>query len=114
MFLGPAAMGITVFEELRKDGSASARTLSAEALAKDTDPAILKVLEEALEDKNWLVRAGVVKALAMRGSRAAIPKVETMLEDKQDAVRYIAAAALVRLEGGPRKVAKPVVSKSAK
>jgi HEAT repeat protein len=114
MFLGPAAMGITVFEELRKDGSAAARALSAEALAKDTDPATIKVLEEALDDKNWLVRAAVVKALAMRGSRAAIPKLEALLEDKQEAVRYIAAAALVRLEGGRRKIAKPVAAKNAK
>src|SRR5437868_3248731 len=33
MFLGPAAMGITVFEELRKDAGASARVLSASILA---------------------------------------------------------------------------------
>ena len=114
MFLGPAAMGIMVFEELRKDGSASARTLSAETLGKTTDPAILTILEEALDDKNWLVRAAVVKALAMRGSRSSIPKVETMLADKQEAVRYIAAASLIRLEGAPRKVAKPTMGKNAK
>lgn len=114
IFLGPAAMGITAFEELRKDGSASARTLSAEALTKDTDPATIKVLEEALDDKNWLVRAALVKALAMRGSRASIPKVQALLEDKQDAVRYTAAAALVRLEDGPRKLTKPIAAKNAK
>ena len=114
IFLGPAAMGITVFEELRKDGSASARTLSAELLTKDSDPATIKVLEEALDDKNWLVRAAVVKALAIRGSRASIPKVEALLEDKQEAVRYFAAAALVRLEGGPRKLTKPTAPKAAK
>jgi hypothetical protein len=33
MFLGPVSMGITVFEELRKDGSASARTLATALLA---------------------------------------------------------------------------------
>lgn len=114
MFLGPAAMGIMVFEELRKDGSASARTLSAETLAKGADPAILTILEEALDDKNWLVRAAVVKALAMRGSRSSIPHVETMLADKQEAVRYIAAASLIRLEGMPRKVGKPAQRKNQK
>lgn len=114
MFLGPAAMGIMVFEELRKDGSASARTLSAETLAKGADPAILTILEEALDDKNWLVRAAVVKALAMRGSRSSIPHVETMLADKQEAVRYIAAASLIRLEGMPRKAGKLAQRKNQK
>ena len=112
MFLGPGAMGIMVFEELRKDGSASARTLSAAALAKDTDPATIKILEEALDDKNWIVRAEVVKALAMRGSRASIPKITQMLEDKQDGVRYSAAAAIIRLDNGPRKVVRPLPAKT--
>jgi HEAT repeat protein len=112
MFFGPAAMGITVFEELRKDGSASARTLSAAALAKDTDPATIKVLEEALDDKNWIVRAAVVKALAMRGSRASIPKIEPLLEDKHEGVRYVAGAAIVRLDNGPRKAVRPLPVKS--
>lgn len=114
MFLGPAAMGITVFEELRKDGSAAAKTLSAAALAKDTNPATTEVLDGALGDKNWLVRAAVVKALALQGNRASVPKVEAMLEDKQEAVRYMAAAALVRLEGGQRKIVKPVAAKNTK
>ena len=48
-FLGPFAIGITVYEELRKDGSASARTLSAAALATDKDPATIAPLEDALE-----------------------------------------------------------------
>ena len=108
MFLGPGAMGIMVFEELRKDGSASARTLSAAALAKDTDPATIKLLEEALDDKNWIVRAAVVKALAIRGSRASIPKIQRLLDDKQEGVCYVAAAAIVRLDNGPRKVVKPL------
>ncbi len=114
IFLGPAAMGFTVYEELRKDGSATARTLSAAALSKDSALATTNVLGEALEDKNWLVRVAVLKALASQGNLASIPKVESMLEDKHDAVRYMAAAALVRLEGGPRKPAARVAPKTAK
>ncbi len=114
MFLGPAAMGITVFEELRKDGAASARTLAADALATDRDPATIKALEEALDDKNWIVRAAVIKALAARGSRSSVPKIEILLTDKQEAVRYYAAAAIVRLEVVRKKVTKPAATVSGK
>ncbi|MEO8131716.1 MAG: HEAT repeat domain-containing protein [Bryobacteraceae bacterium] len=109
MFLGPAAMGFVVFEELRKDGSAWARILAVETVTKGANPAANKVLEEALEDKSWLVRVAVLKALAFRGSRASIPKIEALLDDKHDGARYSAAAALVRIEAAaPRRAVKPV------
>jgi HEAT repeat protein len=114
MFLGPAAMGITVFEELRKDDSAAARTLSAAALATDRDPATIKALEEALDDKNWVVRAAVAKALAVRRNRASIPKIAAMLEDKQDGARYMAAAAIVRLAILPRAAVRPGAPKATR
>ena len=96
-FLGPFGMGILVIEELRKDGSAAARTLSVAALAHGTDPKTLDVLIDALSDKNWVVRAAAVKALATRGNAAMISKLEPSLHDKQEAVRYMAAAAIIRL-----------------
>ncbi len=106
-FLGPAALGITVFEELRKDGSASARTLAASMLATDNDPKTIASLEDALIDKNWVVRAAVVKALVMRRSKASVPKIHLLLQDKREAVRYVAAAAMIRLKGETRKPSKP-------
>jgi len=108
MFLGPAAMGIIVFEELRKDGSAWARIIAVETLTKGADQAATKSLEEALDDKSWLVRTAVTKALALRGSRASIPKIEPLLDDKHDGVRYSAAAAIIRMESSPRKSVKPI------
>ncbi|HUS07532.1 MAG TPA: HEAT repeat domain-containing protein [Bryobacteraceae bacterium] len=99
MFLGPFSMGIMVFEELRKDGSASARTLATVMLASDSDPASIRNLEEALSDKNWIVRAAAAKALAARGSRDSVPNIEPLLSEDRHRVRYVAAAAIVALAG---------------
>jgi len=104
MFLGPFAMGITVYEELRKDASASARTLAAAMLSTDNDPATISSLEDGLQDKNWIVRAAAAKALAARGNPASIAKLEPLLTDKQDGVRDMAAAAIVKLDLDRKKL----------
>jgi hypothetical protein len=46
--LGPFGIGISIAEELRKDSSASARVLSADALARDNDAGSAEQLEDAL------------------------------------------------------------------
>jgi HEAT repeat protein len=104
-FLGPFGIGILVFEELRKDGSATARTLSVAALARDTDPKTLEVLVEALEDKNWVVRAAAAKALSTRGDAAMIAKLAPMLQDKNEEVRYVSAGAIINLDAVSRRLA---------
>jgi HEAT repeat protein len=103
MFLGPFAMGFTVFEELRKDASASARTLSAALLSTDDDPNTISSLEGALQDKNWIVRAAAAKALSARSSTGSVTKLVPLLEDKQEGARDIAAAAIIKLDVDARK-----------
>jgi len=98
MLFGPAAMGVTVYQELQKDAGATARTLAASLLAKDTDPSSVAVLEEGLSDKNWIVRAACAKGLAERASIGSVVKLAYLLDDKADGSRYTAAAAIVRLE----------------
>ncbi len=95
--LGPFAIGLTVAEELRKDNSASARALSAALLAMDRSPESAERLEQALDDKNWLVRATAAKSLANRRHRHALPRLEALLSDHKDVVRYSAAAAILAL-----------------
>jgi HEAT repeat protein len=109
-FLGPFGIGILVLEELRKDGGATARTLSVAALATDSDPKTIEVIADALQDKNWVVRAAAAKALAFRGDVSIIPKLEAALGDKQDAVGYVAGAAIIRLDAFNRR---PAPGKSA-
>ena len=103
MLFGPASMGISAIEEMRKDSSASARALSAVLLGTDNSPESVKALEEALVDKNWVVRAAVVKSLAMRGDRKQIATLQSMLTDQEEAVRYMAAAGVIRLQVAGKK-----------
>ena len=96
-FLGPASMGFTVGEMALKDGGAPGRTAAVAALAKDPDPYIVTLLEWALADKSWAVRAAVVKVLGERGNQNTIPKLLPLLTDDRDLVRSLAAAAVIRL-----------------
>jgi HEAT repeat protein len=106
MFLGPFGMGFMVYDELRKDGSATARVLSASALATDKDPKTIAPLEEALSDKNRIVRAAAAKALGERNSKTSIPKVASLLDGDTDQARFTAAAAVIRLSAPARLIPK--------
>lgn len=97
--LGPLSLGFALAEEMTKDGTASARALSATILAADPDPSSLHALESALVDKNWIVRIAAAKSLARRGSTTSVPKLEPLLADEKEAVRYTAAAAILKLTG---------------
>jgi HEAT repeat protein len=96
--LGPFAIGIKVAEELRKDNSGSGRAISASLLATDGTAQSAERLEQALDDKNWLVRAAAAKSLAKRKYRHALPRIEARLGDDHDVVRYSAAGAILALE----------------
>jgi HEAT repeat protein len=54
-------------------------------------------LEEALGDKNWVVRAAAAKALGNYQHKGVIPKLQELLQDDKEPVRFMAAASLVRL-----------------
>jgi len=98
--LGPFALGLPVAEELMKDRTAQARVLSATYLATDSEPQSLREFEDALADKNWMVRAAAAKAVGALSRRELIPKLKPLLDDEKDAVRYMAAASIVRLTQG--------------
>jgi HEAT repeat protein len=100
-FLGPASVGINVAEEAAKDAGAPGRTTAAAILGKDPDPYALTLLEWALADRSWVVRAAVAKALGERGNQDTIPKLLPLLSDDRHAVRYLAAASIVRLSLRP-------------
>jgi HEAT repeat protein len=95
--LGPFGIGLSLAEELRKDRSASARILAADALASDRNPGTPQELEVALADKSWAVRAAAAQALAKRGYRHSILALNHLLADKNDIVKYTAAGAIVHL-----------------
>jgi len=107
-FLGPASMSITVGQMALKDGGSPGRTAAVAAIAKDPDPYVVTLLEWALADKSWAVRAAVVKALGERGNQNTISKLLPLLRDDRDLVRSLAAAAVIRLTetSAPRDLAE--------
>ena len=100
--LGPAGIGVTAVTEAMKElkgagGGIPGRAVAAEVLGKDTDPYALTLLEWALGDNNWAVRVAVCKALGDRGNDGTIAKLQPLLNDDHRAVRYMAAASMVKL-----------------
>ena len=100
--LGPAGIAIQAATEAMKEakgvsGGIPGRALAAEVLGKDSDPYALTLLEWALDDNNWAVRVAVCKALGERGNDGTIAKLQPMLNDDHRAVRYMAAASMVKL-----------------
>lgn len=102
--LGPFAEGITVARELAKDRSAPARALSASLLGEYPGPDSKRLLVDTIEDKNIAVRAAVAKALGGFDDQSLIPQLAPLLSEKGtpvikpvDAVRFMAAAAIIRL-----------------
>jgi HEAT repeats len=101
VFLGRASMGIDAIHEAmqenNKDAAAPGRSAAASILGKDPDPYSLVLLEWGLGDNNWAVRVAVAKALGERGNQQTIVKLSPLLSDDRHAVRYMAAASMVKL-----------------
>jgi HEAT repeat protein len=98
---GPAGMALTAVTDaahLRSKGS-PARAAAAAYLAKDPDPYAVTLLEWALGDESRLVRIEAAKGLGARGNAGSISKLEPLLKDDHNAVRTMAAAAIIRLAG---------------
>jgi HEAT repeat protein len=100
---GPLGAGVGVMEQIMKDSSAPERMLAATLLAQDKGAEAIGDLAEALMDKNPLVRATAAKLLGGFSGPTVRPKLKPLLEDKSEAVRYMAAASIVRIERRSRR-----------
>jgi HEAT repeat protein len=96
-FVPFAGMGWQAFKVIRKGDPSPVRAAAAKVLTKDADPATTKALADAAGDKNWVVRAAALEALAGRGDPSVLDTVELYMSDDKDAVKYTAAAAVLRL-----------------
>ena len=98
---GPAGMAIDAVTEgakaAKQGAGAPGRVITAEILAKDTNPYSLQLLEWALNDQSWPVRVAVCKALGERGDPGSIDKLVPVMSDEHHAVRYMAAASIIRI-----------------
>jgi HEAT repeat protein len=66
-------------------------------LERDPDPGISKGLLKAASDKHWTVRVAALSAIARHGDVSLIGPITPYMADKKAAVRYTAAAAILRL-----------------
>ena len=100
--LGPFNIGVIAAEQVFKGGAAAARMQALNLLAQDCDTQTFKLLEAAATgDDNWAEKAAAAKALGRCGNPDAIPKLETNLSDSNAAVRFMSAAAIIRLSRKP-------------
>ena len=102
--LGPFAEGVTIARELARDRGAPAEALSATLLGEHPNPDAEKILVDTLQDRNLAVQAAVAKALGGFDDPTLIPRLVTLLSEKgtpvfrpADALRFMAAAAIVRI-----------------
>jgi HEAT repeat protein len=98
---GPAAIGIDALQEIVKDvkksSGAAGRVVVAGMLAKDRDPNTISLLEWALRDDSSAVRGAVAQALGGCGNGDTVLKLAPLLSDDSHGPRYLAAAAIIRL-----------------
>src|ERR1700674_3170510 len=96
-FVPFAGVGWVAIKTITKDDTSPVRAASPKVLAKDPDPAATKTLADAAGDKSWLVRAAALEALAKRRDPSVLDTVKLYMSDEKDAVKYTAAAAVLRL-----------------
>lgn len=112
-FVPFAGIGWGAIKVITKDDSSPVRA-AAKVLAKDPDPAATKALADAVGDKSWLVRAAALEALAKRGDSSVLDTVKLSMSDEKGAVKYTAAAAVLRLTAIKESAAAVVEGKKEK
>jgi HEAT repeat protein len=90
--------GVSSLQGILSDQGVSGRAATALLLSTDRDPDVLLALQDALNDKDWSVRAAAVHAIALRNNPALEKDLLPLFEDKKEAVRLRAAAGYLRLE----------------
>ena len=96
-FVPFGGLGYGAVKAFTKDDASPVQATAAKMLIKDPDPKTKEALINASKNKSWIVRLAAVDSLARRNDPTVIPQLELRLSDDKDVVRYIAAAAIIRL-----------------
>jgi HEAT repeat protein len=109
--LGPFNIGVLAAEQVLKDNAAAVRMQALNLLAEDCDAQTFKLLKAATaDDKTWAERAAAAKALGRCDNPEAIPQLELNLADSNKAVKFMSAAAIIRLSRKPEASASTSVA----
>jgi hypothetical protein len=96
--LGPFNIGVLAAEQVFKNGAVAVRMQALNLLAEDCDAQTFKLLElSSTGARTWAEKAAAAKALGRCGNNAAVPTLEQNLSDSNVAVKYMSAAAIIRL-----------------
>lgn len=90
--------GVSSMQALLSDPATSGRATAVLLLEKDKDPQTLSAQKDALQAKEWSVRAAGVHALVLRDEPEFEADIVPLLDDKSDAVKLRAAAGYLRLD----------------
>lgn len=91
--------GVSSMQALLTDPGVSGRATAALLLGKEKEASTVVALKDALDDKDWSVRAAAVHSLALQDDPGLRDALLPLLDDHREAVRMRAAAAYLRLSG---------------
>jgi HEAT repeat protein len=100
--------GVSSMQALLSDPATSGRATAVLLLEKDKDAQTLSAQKDALQAKEWSVRAAGVHALVLRNNPAFQSDIVPLLDDKSDAVKLRVAAGYLRLEAIRKARKRPV------
>jgi HEAT repeat protein len=96
--LGPLAIGYGPAKSLLKDSGATNRAFAADLLSRHCNDESRQVLEERMTaEGNLGVKTAIARALAQCGDKQSLPILEAYLSDSRDALKFMAAASIIRL-----------------
>ncbi len=90
--------GVASMQDLLSDSGVSGRATAALLLGRSHSKSTLDALRDALQDRNWSVRAAAIHSLVLWDRPALEPDVSPLLNDDNEAVRLRAAAGCLRLD----------------
>ena len=95
--------GFSSLRGIMKNSEATPRAMALLDISQDRRSDTLQLLRQALNDKDWSVRAAAVHALAVRNQTDARDDLIPLLDDKKEAVSYRAAFTYLRLSNDGKK-----------
>ncbi len=110
--LGPLAIGYGPAKSLMNDSGATSRAFAADLLSRHCNDESRQVLEERMAaEGNLGVKTAIARALAQCGDKQSLPLLEAYMADSRDALKFMAAASVIRLNQPKTVPPKPVRKK---